>query len=84
MANDTIPRRGFLAGAGATGAGVAALAAALPTLPAEAAQVKASDAPVETWLVLTAEEAARFTNETGRQAFAAVFRDIVQIIPGEP
>ena len=34
--------------------------------------------------LLTAEEAARFTDETGRQAFAAVFRDIVQVIPGEP
>lgn len=34
--------------------------------------------------LLTAEEAARFTDETGRQAFAAVFRDIVQGIPGKP
>lgn len=34
--------------------------------------------------LLTAEEAARFTDEVGRQAFAAVFHDIVQVIPGEP
>lgn len=34
--------------------------------------------------LLTAEEAARLTDETGRQAFADVFRDIVQVIPGEP
>jgi hypothetical protein len=34
--------------------------------------------------LLTAEEAARFTEEAGREAFAAVFRDIVQVIPGEP
>jgi len=34
--------------------------------------------------LLTAEEAARFTDEPARQAFAAVFRDIVQVIPGEP
>lgn len=33
--------------------------------------------------LLTAEEAARFTDEVGREAFAAVFRDIVQVIPGE-
>jgi gluconate 2-dehydrogenase gamma chain len=57
MANDTIPRRGFLAGAGVAGAGVAALA----TLPAEGAQTKAGDAPVDAWLVLTAEEAAFFS-----------------------
>lgn len=34
--------------------------------------------------LLTAEEAARFTDETGRQAFSAVFRNIIQVIPGEP
>jgi hypothetical protein len=34
--------------------------------------------------LLTAEEAERFTEEAGREAFAAVFRDIVQVIPGEP
>lgn len=34
--------------------------------------------------LLTAEEAARFTDETGREAFAAVFREIIQAIPGEP
>ena len=34
--------------------------------------------------LLTAEEAARFTEGAGREAFAAVFRDIVQVIPGEP
>ncbi|MFT4117912.1 nucleotidyl transferase AbiEii/AbiGii toxin family protein [Bradyrhizobium sp.] len=33
--------------------------------------------------LLTAEEAERFTDEAGRKAFAAVFRDIVQIIPGD-
>jgi predicted nucleotidyltransferase component of viral defense system len=34
--------------------------------------------------LLTAGEAARFTDDTARQAFAAVFRDIIQVIPGEP
>jgi hypothetical protein len=34
--------------------------------------------------LLTAEEAERFTEEAGREAFAAVFRDIVEVIPGEP
>jgi len=34
--------------------------------------------------LLTAEEAARFTDETGRVAFASVFRDVIQVIPGEP
>jgi predicted nucleotidyltransferase component of viral defense system len=34
--------------------------------------------------LLTAEEAARFTDEMGRQAFSAVFRNIVQVIPGGP
>jgi predicted nucleotidyltransferase component of viral defense system len=34
--------------------------------------------------LLTAEEVAQFTDDAGRQAFAAVFRDIVQVIPGEP
>ena len=52
-----IPRRGFLAGAGAASASAAALTAALTTKPAEAA---AAD-PVETWLVLTAEEVAFFS-----------------------
>jgi predicted nucleotidyltransferase component of viral defense system len=34
--------------------------------------------------LLMAEEAARFTDEMGRAAFAAVFRAIIQVIPGEP
>jgi hypothetical protein len=34
--------------------------------------------------LLTAEEAARFTDDTARQTFAAVFREIIQAIPGEP
>jgi len=54
-----IPRRGFLAGAGAAGASAAALTAALTTKPAEAAAADA--ALVETWLVLTAEEVAFFS-----------------------
>jgi gluconate 2-dehydrogenase gamma chain len=54
-----IPRRGFLAGAGAASASAAALTAALTTKPAEAAA--AETAPVETWLVLTAEEVAFFS-----------------------
>ena len=54
-----IPRRGFLAGAGAASASAAALTAALTTKPAEAAGADA--APVETWLVLTAEEVAFFS-----------------------
>jgi predicted nucleotidyltransferase component of viral defense system len=33
--------------------------------------------------LLTAEEAARFTGVAGRQAFAAVFRELVRVIPGE-
>ena len=57
MADDTIPRRGFLTGAGAAGAGAAALTAGLP--PAQAAAAPADAA--ETWLVLTAEEAAFFS-----------------------
>jgi len=52
-----IPRRGFLAGAGAASASAAALT--LTTKPAEAAGADA--APVETWLVLTAEEVAFFS-----------------------
>jgi gluconate 2-dehydrogenase gamma chain len=54
-----IPRRGFLAGAGAGAASAAALTAALTTKPAEAAAADA--APAETWLVLTSEEAAFFS-----------------------
>ncbi|HEY1877736.1 MAG TPA: gluconate 2-dehydrogenase subunit 3 family protein [Rhizomicrobium sp.] len=61
MANSTIPRRKFLAGAGAAGAGAAALTASPPAANAEAAAAKAGDGPVETWLVLTAEEAAFFS-----------------------
>jgi gluconate 2-dehydrogenase gamma chain len=59
---DEIPRRGFLAGAGAAGASVAALTGALPAAPAEAASTAPSDnAAIETWLVLTAEEVAFFS-----------------------
>ena len=54
-----IPRRGFLAGAGAASASAAALTVALTAKPAEAAVADA--APVETWLVLTAEEVAFFS-----------------------
>jgi gluconate 2-dehydrogenase gamma chain len=54
-----IPRRGFLAGAGAASASAAALTAALTAKPTEAAAAEA--APVETWLVLTAEEVAFFS-----------------------
>jgi gluconate 2-dehydrogenase gamma chain len=57
MADDSIPRRGFLTGAGAAGAGAAALTAGVPS--AKAAQ--SANAPVETWLVLTADEAAFFS-----------------------
>jgi gluconate 2-dehydrogenase gamma chain len=57
MADDTIPRRGFLTGAGAAGAGAAALTAGLPSAEAAAAD----NAQVETWLVLTADEAAFFS-----------------------
>ena len=52
-----IPRRGFLAGAGAGVAGAAALTTALT--PTEA--VAADAASPETWLVLTAEEVAFFS-----------------------
>jgi gluconate 2-dehydrogenase gamma chain len=59
---DEIPRRGFLAGAGAAGASVAALTSALPAAPAEAAPTSGVQADaVETWLVLTAEEVAFFS-----------------------
>ena len=54
-----IPRRGFLAGAGAASASAAALTASLTAKPAEAAAADA--AAVETWLVLTAEEVAFFS-----------------------
>jgi gluconate 2-dehydrogenase gamma chain len=62
MSKDMIPRRGFLAGAGAGAASVAALTG----LPAKAAEAVPSaspqtGAPPETWLVLTAEEVAFFS-----------------------
>jgi gluconate 2-dehydrogenase gamma chain len=57
MADDTIPRRGFLTGAGAAGAGAAALTAGLSSAEAAAAD----NAQAETWLVLTADEAAFFS-----------------------
>jgi gluconate 2-dehydrogenase gamma chain len=56
MAKGTIPRRDFLA---AAGAGAAALTASVPAANAQAAHARADDVP-ETWLVLTAEEAAFF------------------------
>ena len=59
MAKGTIPRRDFLAAAGAAGAGVAA--AALPAAKAQAAPAQAAEVPTETWLVLTAEEAAFYS-----------------------
>lgn len=68
MASHIIPRRGFLASAGAAGAGVATLTTPLRATAAEAtpaqvgsAPVPPSDAPNEAWLVLTAEEAAFFS-----------------------
>src|ERR1700759_3792061 len=57
MADDTIARRGFLAGAGVASAG--ALTTGLAASP-ETAAAAPVDAP-ETWLVLTAEEAAFFS-----------------------
>jgi len=61
MADDTIPRRGFLAGAGAASASVAALTTGLPAAAApEAAATVPASAP-DTWLVLTAEEVAFFS-----------------------
>jgi gluconate 2-dehydrogenase gamma chain len=57
MADDTIPRRDFLTGAGAAGAGAAALTGGVPSAKA----AEPVNAPVETWLVLTAEEAAFFS-----------------------
>ena len=57
MADDTIPRRDFLTGAGAAGAGAAALTAGVPS--AKAAEL--ANAPVEAWLVLTADEVAFFS-----------------------
>ena len=64
MANETIPRRGFLAGAGAGAASVAALTTGLPATAAEPSPSPAAQAPVsppDTWLVLTAEEAAFYS-----------------------
>ena len=59
MAKSTIPRRDFLAGAGVAGAG--ALSTSLPAASAQAAPAQAGDAATETWLVLTAEEAAFYS-----------------------
>ena len=62
MAEDSIPRRNFLKGASAAGAGVATLTAGFQTVPAQAAATaQAGAVPVEAWLVLTAEEAAFFS-----------------------
>ena len=60
MANDTIPRRGFLAGTGAAAAAAAAMTP-LPAASAGGAAAQPGDAPAEAWLVLTAEEAAFFS-----------------------
>ena len=57
MADDTIPRRDFLTGAGAAGAGAAALTAGVPSAKA----AESPNAPGETWLVLTADETAFFS-----------------------
>jgi gluconate 2-dehydrogenase gamma chain len=67
MAQDTIPRRDFLKGAGAAGAGVAALAGGLPraadaATPAQPAGADAAARPDHpTWLVLTSVEVAFFS-----------------------
>ena len=62
MAEDSIPRRNFLKGASAAGAGVATLTTGFQTVPAQAAATaQAGSVPVEAWLVLTAEEAAFFS-----------------------
>jgi len=60
MADESMPRRDFLKGAGAAGTGVAALTAAFQAPPAEAA-AQASSAPAESWLILTAEEVAFYS-----------------------
>jgi gluconate 2-dehydrogenase gamma chain len=60
MADDAIPRRGFLAGAGAAGASVAALAPGRSVTAAEAVPAPPAPAP-DTWLVLNAEEVAFFS-----------------------
>jgi len=60
MAEDPIPRRDFLKGAGAAGTGVAALTTGFPAAPAQAAAT-AQAAPAESWLVLTAEEIAFYS-----------------------
>jgi gluconate 2-dehydrogenase gamma chain len=57
MADDSIARRGFLTGAGVAGAGAAVLTAGLP---AKEAAAEPAAAP-QTWLVLTADEAAFFS-----------------------
>ena len=57
MADATSPRRGFLTGAGAAGAGAAALTAGL----ADAEAAAPDTAQAETWLVLTADEVAFFS-----------------------
>src|SRR5579864_4178582 len=61
MADGTIPRRGFLAAAGAAGAGAAALTTSLPSADAQAAPALAGETQTETWLVLTAEEVAFYS-----------------------
>ena len=64
MAEDSIPRRNFLKGVGAAGAGAVTLTTGLQTVPAEAAataQAGSTPAEQQAWLVLTAEEVAFFS-----------------------
>jgi gluconate 2-dehydrogenase gamma chain len=62
MAKDSIPRRDFLKGASAAGAGtaMAALTTAVPQAAAQAAPAPAAQEP-ETWLILTPQEVAFFS-----------------------
>jgi gluconate 2-dehydrogenase gamma chain len=61
MANESIPRRDFLKGAGVAGAGVAAAATGISAYAPEVkAAALAGDPAAESWLVLTPQEAAFF------------------------
>src|SRR5487761_530150 len=61
MANETIPRRDFLKGAGIAGASAAAAATGLAACTPEAKTSAASAEPAqESWMVLTQQEAAFF------------------------
>ena len=62
MANDTIPRRDFLKGAGVAGASVAAAATGIAACsPETRVSTAAAEAAPESWQVLTQQEAAFFT-----------------------